>query len=773
MDELSDFCAEASAAERSLTLREASDGTPSEGGRQNGAQASVPAANAVAVSSAASPPPQAEAGSTPLQPAPPPLMPLVPFARALPVAPDTAATPSPAAAVVPASPPPPPLVTRPPTFRLPPDDEREPPVQAPPPPQKPAPRDPGASPSGARDPQLHPQLQRAASISTDGLRVSGAALRSRPPQALGEGDADAADGGASRAPTIPATVTIAVTAAAPDVQPAQPLAALRPLAPVGGVAAPKPPHDVAAGATLPELLRAIEGDGARDAPGDALVYMFEWAAARLQQRGGSAARAALAGVAASAAPSTPAALHGGNGASPAMLGSWSAPAIGVGAGSGGRPTTVGSQRSSNGGAASGAASGATPGGAAAGSAAGNRDGGASSVGVGASGTGGAGAAAFMSLNLERPQSTGNTLRRLTCVLLGAERSNKEQLLAMIDTIAPSEEFNFGPRMSPALRDLVGAVRDRARAAGVDNVALVGCEADRLGGCVVFADVPSHELTRNLIQLTSVADFVCLVVSGRHGVPDMALRRQGELYSRVLLAHSVGIKRAIVVITDLRGVAPQAVENCEREVRLMFQRCGFDAGQLQIVRGTNSPELLYDAIARTPVQARIRYATELTRRFKATMIVLYGSGIKSGDRLSVFSLGHFDVRVESIPTLIDRRTNQVTDTDLAVLKLNQVASLALRVEGGAPARTAVSAPILVHHGGRVVAMGNVVEIDPWIAPTPATAVAAGGDNDDDGNEDEEGDAFVVEVAPPTATPARAPAARATMARSASDPVLTDR
>lgn len=337
---------------------------------------------------------------------------------------------------------------------------------------------------------------------------------------------------------------------------------------------------------------------------------------------------------------------------------------------------------------------------------------------------------LISLNLERPPSQGHTLRRLTCVILGAERSNKDQLLAMLDTLAPTDEYSFGPRMSPALKDLLGSVRDRVGAAGVANAALIPCESDKMGGCAVFADVPSHRLDENLISLTSLADLICLCVSAKYGLADMALKRQGELYARVLLAHSVGVKRAMVVITDTRGVAPAAIENVEKEVGHMFSRCGFDEKLIKIVRGTNSSDVLFESIGSVKIQSKIKYVLEPTRKMKATMIVLQAPGIKTGDVLHVFSLGHFVVRVDSIPTLIDRKTNQVTDTDIAVLKMNQVASLHLSIlhptSSAAMAssaasssalphffmKTAVSAPILAYDpkdGGRVVAMGNIAEI----------------------------------------------------------------
>lgn len=449
--------------------------------------------------------------------------------------------------------------------------------------------------------------------------------------------------------------------------------------------------------SLTAILQEFVRDAYRDTPEDVIAYMAEWALRRRPPHPPSSPPAIgvdRSGIGSNHSGTAAQAASGGLGGT--IMSSSLSP---------GRPSTVSSARS------------------------------ASSGGI-------------MSLNLERPPSQGHVItRRLLCVVLGAEKSNKEQLLAMLDTLAPSEDGGVGPKMGSALKDLLGSCRDKIEAARLESVALVPCESDRMGGCIVFADLPANEISKSLISLTAMADLACIVVSARHGVADMVQQRAGELYGRLLLAHSVGVKHAFAVLTDTRGVAPPVVENVEKEVRLMFQRCGFDPNLVQIVRGTNSSDVLFDSIARVQVQKRVPFTLKPASRMKATMIVLYGTGVRSGDRMSVFSHGHFEVRIDGIPTLIDRKTHEVTDHNLGVLKRNQVATLELSVIGNVRPQTSISANILAYSGGRVIAMGNVAEMfldQPVPPPSGASAESAQRrslelsrhDDDDDDEEDED-------------------------------------
>jgi hypothetical protein len=273
----------------------------------------------------------------------------------------------------------------------------------------------------------------------------------------------------------------------------------------------------------------------------------------------------------------------------------------------------------------------------------------------------------------------------------------------------------------------------------------------------------------------------LVVSVRTALKDMSQRRHGELYNRSLLAFSLGVKRVCLVLTDLRASASSAavampqsqppppppptngpqhgwanrstssivtgagnqssgqwhlVDAVESEARLMLSRCGFEGNAVQCVRGASDLDAIVSAIHRLPPLARVRYVPEQCARLTATLMVLYGQGISPGDELVLHCLGPFRARVEALPSLLDRHTRAVTESNVAALRLNQVAAVRLVVthvptaahgRGTPLARTAtsatgnnnnnvptttvaISAPIVVYGGGRVLAMGHVTDLE---------------------------------------------------------------
>jgi hypothetical protein len=312
-----------------------------------------------------------------------------------------------------------------------------------------------------------------------------------------------------------------------------------------------------------------------------------------------------------------------------------------------------------------------------------------------------------------------------------------------------------------------------------------------GAAVLFADLPGTTIDDDFVRLTSAADVAVLVVSVRTALKDMSQRRHGELYNRSLLAFSLGVKRVCLVLTDLRASASSAavampqsqppppppptngpqhgwanrssssivtgagnqssgqwhlVDAVESEARLMLSRCGFEGNAVQCVRGASDLDAIVSAIHRLPPLARVRYVPEQCARLTATLMVLYGQGISPGDELVLHCLGPFRARVEALPSLLDRHTRAVTESNVAALRLNQVAAVRLvvthvpaagaRVGGadgqqhgrGTPlARTAssatgnntnnvptttvaISAPIVVYGGGRVLAMGHVTDLE---------------------------------------------------------------
>lgn len=306
-----------------------------------------------------------------------------------------------------------------------------------------------------------------------------------------------------------------------------------------------------------------------------------------------------------------------------------------------------------------------------------------------------------------PSSRNPTPRKCTAriaVVLGGNKSNKEQLVAALDVAS----LGVPMALTPTMADAVSVVRQRLADLGVDEGHVVlPVEADGHSE-VVFVDVDSSDLTPSAVAAASLADVALLVVSARAGAADMALRRQGETYNRAMLAHALGIKRAVVVITETRGVSAADIDGTVADAMEMVSSCGYDRAAVPVVRLPAAAEDVAGIVSSLPLEANVKYRPETTTRFRANVMVLGGGSIRVGDKVSVFAGENIVATVSAIPSRTERGVS--TRTSASALKLHQVGTLDLEVAGSHVAAVAVAAPAVVFTKDSVVAMGAVADID---------------------------------------------------------------
>jgi hypothetical protein len=299
-------------------------------------------------------------------------------------------------------------------------------------------------------------------------------------------------------------------------------------------------------------------------------------------------------------------------------------------------------------------------------------------------------------------------RNTAVLVMAATHESKKPLARVFETldVAPALDGDM------ALDAALGVVRQRIAAVDVseDDVAVIPAGPAGSASPIVFMNPVGTAVDRTLVSLASAADAVVLVVSARSGAADMALKRQGTLYNLAMLAHSLGVKRAAIAVTETNGLPEGAVVAAELGATAMVERCGFAKGQVPTVRVPTTVEGLCGVVAALPITHRVTYVPEVTTKFKATLMLLNGGAVGVGDTLTAFSRRHFSCTVESIPSLIDRRTSKGSGQEVAAVQLHQIGAFVLTVNGTEPTELAIAAPMIVFKQGRLLAMGSVTDVD---------------------------------------------------------------
>lgn len=253
--------------------------------------------------------------------------------------------------------------------------------------------------------------------------------------------------------------------------------------------------------------------------------------------------------------------------------------------------------------------------------------------------------------------------------------------------------------------------------------------------VVYVDISDQvRLSHDLVCLAGISDVVVIAVSGTTGAADMAKKRDGELYNRAVLAHSLGIKRAVVVMTEWQALPEQTVQSVEFDVAQMMQKCGFDTDNVKSLRWGPGMRIsdLTSTVTSLPTFPRPYYVRETATTFKVTVMVLLPAGITTGDFLTAFCCDiHMTCRVDSIPVLIDRKSSTAAQKNIASLRLNQVGTLELTVVNSSHVSyAALAAPFIALQGEKILAAGSVIDVESPVSDD---------DSDDDSVEDFDVDA----------------------------------
>lgn len=308
---------------------------------------------------------------------------------------------------------------------------------------------------------------------------------------------------------------------------------------------------------------------------------------------------------------------------------------------------------------------------------------------------------------QTPKSTGTRgeSRARVVVVLAGERSNKEPLIALLqDAVSLG-----GTRGGDPQREEMWTTRAALEAAGLRRFWLGALETQGAGTTartVAFVDIEDTALGDDALVALSKADTGLLVATASTAEADLRIKRQGELYNRATAAHSLGIRRLVVVVTDAKNVpATQRAALCA-EFQAMATACGIEGPRLRTVFLPATADDIAAAVASLPPGLGARRAPDQARWVRSTGVVINGVGVATGDIARVFTAEPWAGRVEEAHPSHARA--QHDEQSPRGLKLHQTGVVSLAVTGAKAIRVAVGGPLLLHKRGRILFVGTVLE-----------------------------------------------------------------
>lgn len=307
-----------------------------------------------------------------------------------------------------------------------------------------------------------------------------------------------------------------------------------------------------------------------------------------------------------------------------------------------------------------------------------------------------GSQAFHSLsNLAPGLAARRKARGITAVVMSTTETNKQPLVELLEsqrcqkpTTEASTYFSF--------------VKSRVDFHNLRNVAVLPIEWEACGPLVVL-DHPQSALEIPLIALASISDVVILVFSCRTALQDLAKKRLGEMYNRVLLAHGLSVRKMILIMTDTKGMSAANLHNVEVAVSTMMSKCGFgDTSRYRLMRTPEVADRILQEIASFPPSRRTVSEPETATRFRAHLMILSPQGLNVGERISFFSTEMLKCRIDSV--IFNGQTT-------TVVPQHSFGRLSLSILGAPPVgRIALKAPIVAFREGLVLALGEVIDVD---------------------------------------------------------------
>ena len=267
-------------------------------------------------------------------------------------------------------------------------------------------------------------------------------------------------------------------------------------------------------------------------------------------------------------------------------------------------------------------------------------------------------------------------RAFTVVVLGAADGSAVSVTSAIRSASGAP--------STTLADHTKHIEGKLKLASGASTSLAGVEN---GTCTaVLLDTQAQSFEQS-VRVAAAADTLLLVVSCKHGMSDLALRRDGKLYNCTMMAHSVGIKRAMVALVDCDDAT--IISATKVECSQCLVKSGFDASS-PVFPFKDVPDLLA-VMERLPVVPFAKYVFEDVSQFEATVMVVNGEGFSVGETITAFVGDRMSCRVESIKAILDKKTGKVLTKQPFAVRLNQVGQLRVSVWSG-NARVALSQPV---------------------------------------------------------------------------------
>lgn len=239
-----------------------------------------------------------------------------------------------------------------------------------------------------------------------------------------------------------------------------------------------------------------------------------------------------------------------------------------------------------------------------------------------------------------------------------------------------------------------AVREKITA-NTQNVTVLPFNGQAGSAPMILLDVAETQLTSNLVATAAVADVALLVVSARSGAEDMRKKRDGELFNRAILAHALGIRGAVLAITETKGTSEEDVAEVEALASQMMENCGFAKMHVTTVRLPCTADEVASALATQRSIPRILPMPERSTRFTATMMALNGN-ITVGSVMSGFSVECMKLRVVAIEGADEIRLHQTGRCTFEIVD--------------AVAMVDPCGTLVCHQDGKIIATGNVNSVE---------------------------------------------------------------
>ena len=293
---------------------------------------------------------------------------------------------------------------------------------------------------------------------------------------------------------------------------------------------------------------------------------------------------------------------------------------------------------------------------------------------------------------------------------GTANGGKEPILVVLlgledrDDVFEDLDVEVEERSEP-LATHVQAVRHQLLSMNLVNPSIAAFETSHQTFVVV--DVGDLTPTRNSLMLLSVADAVILHLSCATAEEDLAKRREGFLYNQVLAANSLGVKKAVVLITDFRGDDATAA-TAVSEAQLCFTNSGFPAENVTLVRFSAAEDLLGVLGSATLTTMKRPPAVEHANQCDVTVMAIGADGLSVGETLSGFCKDSFGCRVNAIGATLDKETNKVVARNPFLLKRGEVGTLTLAIVEGAI--LGIHQPIVLTKGNKIAAFGTITFVE---------------------------------------------------------------